>query len=231
MPDLSALNTLDSIVLGLMVWSIGWAAWRGFSQEIFSLIGLAVAIFIAFNLGEILDGPMAGMIPDQGIARMISRALILLGVLILLNIVTRAGARALRDMLSRVVDHSLGLLFGFIRGALIVCVPYLFVNLYIDPSIYPKFLTEAQSFRFLEGGANILRATLPASQIRDDERSDLKSLDQAVEEQTNIQGALDGMNGKSNDEKTDKNNENEKESSGNFSLKELTQGLKEAIQF
>jgi len=218
MPDLSTLNTFDWAILCLMAWSIGWAAYRGFSNEIFGLLGLIAAFVVTIFTGHLLDNLIASMVPDNALARMFSRAILFLGIMLVINIIAAIGARALRALLSRILDHSLGLL--------IILLPFLLVNLYIDPKVYPDWLTHARSYPFLEGGAHLLRQVLPQEQIHDDERSNLKSLDTSSEDQAVIKNAADGDDGNSAQNPGKKSNKNQK-GPGHMTVKDLFKILKE----
>lgn len=238
MPDISGLNNLDWFILGIMLWSIGWAAWNGFSKELFSLIGLIAAFIITIYGGSALDGMMDSMVPDNAIARMISKLLVFLICIIVLNKIASIGSGALRKLLSRPVDISLGILFGFIRASLLILLPYLLVNLHIDPKIYPDWLTQSHSYPFLEGGANILRNVVPDSEIRDNARTDLKPMEKMMDEQGKLGEVLEETGNTKKDldkkeqetpdseEKTDKKTE---ESSGISRMKELFKTLQETI--
>jgi len=217
MPDWNALNALDWIILGLMLWSVGWAAFRGFSSELFSILGLIAAFFITIYTGHLLDGPLAGMLPDNAIARMVSRAIIFLICIIVINLIASLAAATLRALLSRLVDHSLGLLFGFLRGALIILLPFLLVNLYIDPKVYPVWLTQAHAYPFLQNGAHLLREVLPASQIHDKERTDFSIMKKAAAENDAV------VNPKPEKDKVGKS----KDSASNPTMKDLIKVFQE----
>ncbi len=220
MPDWNTLHTLDWIILALLAWSVGWAAWRGFSREIFSILGLIAAFIITAHTGHLLDGPLHDLLPDHGVARIFSRAIIFLGCIIIINLIAIIGATALRALLSRPIDHSLGFLFGFLRGALIVLLPYLLVNLYIDPKIYPDWLTQSHAYPFLQDGAQALRKFIPPSQIHDDQRTDFGALKKAAQKKDELAEPAQ--------EKKDKSKK-DKDSAGNPSVKELIKAVKEAI--
>jgi len=214
MPDWNALNSLDWIILGLLLWSVGWAAFRGFSSELFGILGLIAAFFITIYTGHLLDGPLAGMLPDNAIARMVSRAIIFLVCIIVINLIASLAAAALRALISRLVDHSLGLLFGFLRGAIIILMPFLLVNLYIDPKVYPDWLTQAHAYPFLQHGAHLLREVLPASQIHDKERTDFSAMKKVTAEND------DGTKLKDKKPNKDKSQKS-KDSAGNPTVKDL----------
>jgi len=226
MPHFAALNTFDCLILGLMLWSVGWAAYRGFSNEFFGLLGLAVAFFATAYLGPKFDTLLAGMLPDNALARFFSRALFFLLCIMIVSVIAGLAAKALRMGLSRPVDHSLGLLFGFVRAALIVLLPFLLVDLHIDPKVYPDWLTHSKSYPFLTGGAHLLRKVLPASEIRDNERTDLKSVTDADTDP--LQKTMDDTNAKT-DEKSDKNKKDPK-TTGNHKLRDLLNAVKDIFK-
>ena len=227
MPDWNTLNTLDWIILGIVLWSVGWAALRGFSREIFSILGLIAAFIITGFAGHLLDGPLADMLPDNALARMFSRLIVFLGCIIVINIISIIGAKSLRALLSTTLDHSLGLLFGFIRAALLVVLPFLLVNLYVNPKVYPDWLTEAHSYPFLQEGAQLCRRFMPASQIHDDQRTDFTTLKKATEEQVNAKVLLEEK--KAAESASENKKKETKDSSGILKLKDLIKMLKELI--
>lgn len=238
MPDLNTLNNLDWIILFIMLWSVGWAGWNGFSKEVFSLLGLIAAFIITVFGGDALNGMMDSMLPDNAVARMVSKLIVFLLCIIILNKIAGIGAGALRKMLSRPVDVSLGILFGFIRASLLVLLPYLLVNLHIDPKIYPDWLTQARSYQFLEGGANLLRQVMPDHAIRDDARTDLKPMEKLMDEEGKLDEVLDETDNSKQDlekkegetpDSEEKTNQKDKDSAGISKAKELFKVLRESM--
>lgn len=220
MPDLNALNSFDWIILTILVWSIFNGVWKGFSHELFGLIGLVAAFFITIHGGQLLDGPMATMLPDNALGHMFGRAFVFLACIIIINILAAIAAAALRAVLSRAVDHSIGLIFGFARGAIIVLLPFLLVNLYIDPKVYPDWLVESRSYPFLNGGAHLMRGIIPESEIRDHERTDFSEMEKATKEQ---EVQLKGVDAHK------KKNSKDEEKGGNEKWQDAIQALKETL--
>ena len=225
MPDFDVLNTFDWIIFGVMLISIITGVWRGFSNELFGLIGLIASFVITSFAGKILDGPMSAMLPDNAMGHMFGRAIVFLACLLVINLAASLAASSLRAALSRPVDHSIGLLFGFLRGALTVMLPFLLVNLYIDPKVYPDWLTEAHSYPFLENGAHLLRQVLPKDEIRDGERTDFGELKKAAEEE---QKQLDDANDAAH-KKAEKGKKKVEDSTGNSKWKDIFMTLKEVF--
>ncbi len=225
MPDFNVLNTFDWVVFGVVVISIITGVWRGFSNELFGLIGLVASFFVTSFAGKLLDGPMSAMLPDNAMGHMFGRAIVFLACMWVISLAASLAASSLRTALSRPVDHSIGLLFGFLRGALTVMLPFLLVNLYIDPKVYPDWLTEAHSYPFLENGAHMMRQILPKDEIQDSERSDFGELKKAAEEQ---QKQLDDATDSAK-KKVEGGKKKAEDSTGNSKWKDIFTTLKEVF--
>jgi membrane protein required for colicin V production len=198
-------------------------AWFGFSNEFFGLLGLIAAFVITSFAGHMMDGPMATMLPDNAMGHMFGRAIVFLACILVINIAATAAASALRTVISSPVDHSMGVIFGFMRGALIILLPFLLVNLYIDPKVYPDWLVESHSYPYLEAGARQLRHVLPDSEINDRKRTDFAPLTKAAkaarEQEKNLQNMARAKEKESDDE----------DSTGNSKWKDVIEALKETF--
>jgi membrane protein required for colicin V production len=60
-------------------------------------------------------------------------------------------------------DRVLGMVFGVIRGAAIVCALYLGFVVLIKPEVQPDWITEAALLPFVQDGAGLLQDLLPAN--------------------------------------------------------------------
>jgi membrane protein required for colicin V production len=63
------------------------------------------------------------------------------------------------------VDRSLGLVFGLLRGVVLVCLGYLALSWALPPDErqQPAWMTHARTLPFLETGADRLRALVPVA--------------------------------------------------------------------
>ena len=61
------------------------------------------------------------------------------------------------------IDRTLGFVFGLVRGAFIVCLAYLLLDISVQPSERPVWIQQAKSTEFLKRGADELRIFLPES--------------------------------------------------------------------
>ena len=61
------------------------------------------------------------------------------------------------------IDRTLGLLFGVARGAVLVSLAYLLLDLSVPPTDRPLWIRDAKSTPYLREGADTLRSFLPES--------------------------------------------------------------------
>jgi membrane protein required for colicin V production len=114
------MTWLDYGVIGVVVVSLIWGAWRGLVREIISILGWIIA-FLAANL---FAGPLGESMPES----IPSPELRVLVAFLVVFVAALAVATLLGLVLSKIVhaiglgglDRTLGSLFGIARGALIV---------------------------------------------------------------------------------------------------------------
>jgi membrane protein required for colicin V production len=67
------------------------------------------------------------------------------------------------------VDRSLGLLFGLVRGAVLVCLAYLVMAWAIPQEDRPVWVAEARTLPLVQQGAGLLLKILPESALKQGE--------------------------------------------------------------
>ena len=114
------MNVLDLAAIGVIVGSVAWGIWRGFTREVMSLAGwvlaFAAANSVAGPLGDMLPASMAS--PEMRV--LIAFVVIFVLVLIAAAIVGMALSRFLKAAGLSGVDRTLGGLFGLGRGIVIL---------------------------------------------------------------------------------------------------------------
>lgn len=115
------LTAFDYAVLAVIGLSALRGAWRGFVSEIFGLIGWLVAFFVACRyVGVVLP-----YIPSAWPGGALTQWVIAFGAIVIGVVLVAGVANALLSRLAQAtglggVDRSLGLLFGLVRGVLLV---------------------------------------------------------------------------------------------------------------
>lgn len=157
------INVTDIVVVLLVVLSGIFAFFRGFVHEVLAVvswIGAGVATLYAFPYAQ----PLAReWISIQLVADMAAGIAIFLVVLIVLSVLTRLVAHRIRNSSFGPLDRSLGLVFGFLRGAVLVCLAWLLLLWALPPEDHPAWITEARTLPLVERGSDVMVGLLPKS--------------------------------------------------------------------
>lgn len=157
---------VDLVVIAVILLSALLAFMRGFLREVLSIGAWIVAGFAAW-FGWPLLAPVAGQYIDHElIAIAASAAAIFIVVLIVLTIVVHLLTRGVHQSALGPLDRSLGLLFGIVRGALIICVILMSTDYFYDRTQRPEWITQARSYPLVSAGADILYSVIPESLLK-----------------------------------------------------------------
>jgi membrane protein required for colicin V production len=158
------MNPLDLGVIAIIALSAIFAFARGFVREALSIIawiGAAAITLYGFNWAY-------GMIDPSVHNPLLSQVIAGFGLfvvsLVILTILTGIVARTVHATGLTPIDRTLGFIFGLARGAFLVCLAYLLVDLSLpQPNDRPQWIREAKSAAYLHQGADILKGFLPES--------------------------------------------------------------------
>ena len=155
------MNALDLAVVAVIVLSAIFAFARGFVREglsILAWIGAAAATLYGF-------GPVYRLtvkfVTTPFLAQLVAGAGLFLTSLIVLTVLTGYAARFVRDSAASPIDRTLGLIFGMARGAALVVLAYLLLDIGLPPNDRPNWIREAKCEPYLAAGADWLRSLLP----------------------------------------------------------------------
>jgi membrane protein required for colicin V production len=110
--DVSILLVLfGSILIGLL---------RGFVREGVSLVFWVIAIWAAWRFGRMVEPHLGGLLADPSVAPWVGRLVILVLVLLVGWIVGMVLGYFTRSMGLGPLDRAIGLLFGAVRGVVLV---------------------------------------------------------------------------------------------------------------
>lgn len=155
------VNVTDLAVIAVIVVSGIFAFVRGFVHELLAIgAWIGAAVVTIFFLPYVL--PYARQIIAVELAADISAGVALfLFVLIALSVLTHWLARRVRESSLGALDRSLGLVFGLLRGAVIVCLAWIALLWAIPRQDHPDWITEARTRPLVEQGAEVLIGLLP----------------------------------------------------------------------
>jgi membrane protein required for colicin V production len=157
------MNPLDLGVIAIIVLSAVFAFARGFVREALSIIAwVGAAAATVYGFGPALER-IDPLVKNPLLSQLIAGFGLFVGSLVVLTIVTSFIARAVRASSLSPIDRTLGFVFGLLRGAFIVCLAYLLLDISVQQSERPAWIQQAKSAEFLKRGADELRIFLPES--------------------------------------------------------------------
>lgn len=154
------MNPLDLGVIAVLGLSAIFAFARGFVREALSIVAWVGAAFITFYIYANVEAAVEPMVHNPLLSGLIGIAGTFIVCLIVLTIVTGIAARAVRTTGLTPIDRTLGFVFGLLRGAFILSLAYLMLDM-VQPNDRPPWLRDAKSAPYLEQGANLIRNFLP----------------------------------------------------------------------
>jgi membrane protein required for colicin V production len=157
------MNWLDLAVIGIVVLSAVFAFARGFVREALSIVAWVGAAFITFKGFDWVLARVEPMVHNTLLSQLIAGFGLFVASLIILTILTGIVARMVHLSGLTPIDRTLGFIFGLARGAFLVCLAYLLLDVSVQANDRPAWIREAKSAPYLHEGADVLRSFLPES--------------------------------------------------------------------
>lgn len=155
------VNVFDIGVIAVLLVSALLAYARGFVHEVLAIVGWIGAIFATFY-GFPYAQPYARRVIALDLAADLAAGVIIfIFTLVFLSMMTRAVSRKVQDSALNALDRALGFLFGLLRGALIVVIAYIGLELVMPRDNQPAFIQEARAMQLIEPAKTELLAMLP----------------------------------------------------------------------
>jgi membrane protein required for colicin V production len=163
------MTSADLIIIAILALSALLAFMRGFVREVLSIgawVGAALATIYGFPLAQ----PYARKYIEVALfADIAAGVAIFVLALIILTILSHALSKNVRDSALGAVDRSLGLLFGLVRGAVLVCLAYLVMAWAIPQEDRPGWVAQSRTLPLVQQGADLLLKILPESALKQGE--------------------------------------------------------------
>jgi|SRR5579871_2669536 len=176
------LTFVDFLVILILIVSIVFAMWRGFISEVLSILAWALAAFAALYFGPYAVDVLRHVFSSWWLAWLVGYAAMFLVVLIPISFASFRISERVRESAVGPIDRTFGVLFGAVRGLVIVGGLYL-VFLHLVPlHEQPASVREARLFPLIRSSAAVLNALVP--------RQDRLSLDT----DTRLHGEADVLN-------------------------------------
>lgn len=164
----SAFNSVDLAVLVIIGLSILIGVWRGATREILGIAGWIGAFAVVFY-GLPLFRPLGRhYIQSHMIADAVVAGILFICSLAVFILISRLIASSVKGSIFGSLDRSLGLVFGFVRGVIFICIAYLLLSLYYLPAQIPETILAARFTPWVLQGAEEIKRIVPRDYLPQD---------------------------------------------------------------
>lgn len=164
MEQAASVNWLDIAVVVIILFSAGFAFLRGLVRELFSLAAWIGSALLSVWLYPAVQPWAREHIANKMVADAVASFGTFCATLIVLMLIGHFLAGLVRGQALTAIDRSLGFVFGFLRGVLVVSLLYLVVA-WAWPQLedQPEWIQHAKTRPLLESGAEMIKAMTPES--------------------------------------------------------------------
>ncbi len=156
------MTWIDAAALGVVVISALFSLVRGFVREVLSIFAWVGAVVAALKLFPYVQPYVASVLPQKNLVVFASIGLVFIVVLIVLSIIAAAIGGLVRSSALSQLDRTLGLVFGVVRGAIIVCIAYIGLSIGLPQPSWPAPVVNARFLPAAYQGAVWLAGLVPA---------------------------------------------------------------------
>lgn len=153
---------MDVILLAIALLSGLLAMLRGFTREVLSILSWVLAALAAFWIYPIMRDQVREFVQPDWLADIVLVGGAFIVVLISVSVLTVRLTDMILDSPVGGIDRTLGFVFGFARGVVLVVVAYLFFAWLVPTKQQPEWVKNAQSLPFMVETGDFLMSFLPA---------------------------------------------------------------------
>ncbi len=158
------MNVTDYLVLAAIAISAIVGAMRGFLREVVALVTWLLALFIAWHFSDLVEPHLGGLLAGSYVKPWAARVIIVVLILLLGAAVGAVMGRFVRLSIFSGMDRFLGLVFGLLRGVVLLGVFVILGQLLrLDGE---KWWTRSLLIPYGESVANGLRALVGEQRVR-----------------------------------------------------------------
>ena len=163
----TGLYGVDIAVIAITLISGLLALARGLVREVFSIVAWIGAIVLSLYLYPYVSPLFAGFIDNTKIADFVSGIIVFLIALLVLSLLAIAISSLVKGKKLNIIDRTLGLIFGLVRGLAIVSFLYLMVSIILFQEDQPTWIKDANTRPVLAYGAQTIYMLVPGRVWKD----------------------------------------------------------------
>lgn len=157
------MTWVDAVAIGIIVLSAVFSLVRGFVREMLGVFAWVGAAFGALKGYQFVQPYVASVLPAKNLVMPVSIAVVFIVVLIVLSIISAWIGGMVRESALSGLDRSLGLVFGVVRGGVILCLAYIGLSMFVMQDEWPAPVVNARFLPLAFQGASELAGMLPVN--------------------------------------------------------------------
>ena len=164
---MEALTAFDAIAIVIVIVSTLMALARGFLRELATLGAFVAALAAAYFANAYFNEPLSDMLPTAS-PEWLPTVILFIGTFLFIYVAVAWFGANLSKTIQGVdgvglLDRVAGGVFGIARGAIVLVFFVYLLNLAMDKDQIPEFVSQAQTYPFIEAGADYLKARTPST--------------------------------------------------------------------
>ena len=180
------MNMFDIIVIAILFFSCLVSFFRGFIGEFVSLVAWVGGALITVYFVDDVAALLLPYTKKEYVALLSAAFLVYFTTVVTMGMLGRFMLRYVKNGAEvGNVDNIAGLIFGFIKGTLLVSIGYLMTNKVMGGQM-PEWAENAQTRPFVESSTNLITSFLPPELRNAIEKTDPDEEDVNIVEDTNL---------------------------------------------
>jgi len=156
-----SMTWVDLAVLGVLAVSALLAFMRGLVREVLGIAAWVGAVIVAVWAGPYAVPRAKPYITEEQLAAVVAYGAVFVVALLLLLLVSHWIGAVVRDSPLSGLDRTLGLLFGLVRGAIVVVFAYIAAGMVVPIDKWPEPVLQARFRPLVSQGAQWAVARIP----------------------------------------------------------------------
>jgi membrane protein required for colicin V production len=155
------MTWVDAAAISIIVLSAMFSLVRGFVREMLGVAAWLGAAFAALKGYIYVEPYVASVLSVKNLITPVSIGAVFVVILIILSIISAWLGGLVRESALSSMDRSLGLVFGAVRGFVILALGYIGLSLFVPAAQWPDPVTNARMLPYAFDGATTLANLLP----------------------------------------------------------------------
>jgi membrane protein required for colicin V production len=159
------MNLVDLLVLAIVGISALLGLSRGLVRELLGLGSWVLAGYGAYRFGPAAMPMLREAIGNPDIADPAAYAIVFVLLLVVLSLLANLVGRAVEVSALGGLDRTLGLVFGILRGAVVLILAYIPLATIFPPERWPPQLQQSRTVPWIQQGAKWTASHFPGTKI------------------------------------------------------------------